>query len=423
MFCQSCSYTWLKAIINRMRVLYYSLLPIEWRNQDLMNSFQFQIPTKLLFGPDMLDQLGAEVSAYGKKILLVYGGGSVKSTGLYDRVMEQLRHIQAEVYELPGVEPNPRVSTVRKGIELCRQQGIEFILAVGGGSVLDAAKAVAAGVPYNGDVWDFFMRKAEIHSALPLGTVLTLSATGSEMNGNSVVTNWEQNLKKSFGSLHAYPKFSILDPTLTFTVPVNQTVNGIVDMMSHVFEQYFSPTTGTPLQERMCESILQTIIENGELALKDPGHYTARANLMLCGTYALNGGMISVGMQNDWATHMIEHEVSAIYDIAHAEGLAVLFPNWMKYVYKQRVERFVQYAARVWNVNPDGKSDDEIALAGIQATRDYFTKIGAPARLADLNIDAKELDTMAKEAVRFGPVGSFKSLNENDVRQILEMSL
>jgi len=230
-------------------------------------------------------------------------------------------------------------------------------------------------------------------------------------------------LKKSFGSLHAYPKFSILDPTLTYTVPANQTVNGIVDMMSHVFEQYFSPTADTPLQERLCESILQTVIENGEKALQTPDHYEARANLMLCGTYALNGGMISVGMQNDWATHMIEHEVSAIYDIAHAEGLSILFPNWMKYVYKERIERFVQFAVRVWNVDPAGRTDEEVALAGIQATRDYFTRIGAPSRLSQLGIDGKEIGRMAKETVRFGPVGSFKQLNEADVQQILEMSL
>ncbi|MCR8631725.1 iron-containing alcohol dehydrogenase [Paenibacillus radicis (ex Xue et al. 2023)] len=388
-----------------------------------MNSFQFQNPTKLLFGPDKLNQLGQEISAYGKKVLLVYGGGSIKSTGLYDRILQQLQEIQAEVHELAGVEPNPRLTTVKKGIDLCRQHGVEFILAVGGGSVLDAAKAVAAGVPYDGDVWDFCIRKAQIQTALPLGTVLTLSATGSEMNGNSVITNWEENLKKSFGSIHAYPKFSILDPTLTYSVPANQTVNGIVDMMSHVFEQYFSPTTDTPLQERLCESILQTVIENGELALQNPNDYASRANIMLCGTYALNGGMISIGMQNDWATHMIEHEVSAIYDIAHAEGLSVLFPNWMKYVYQERIDRFVQYAVRVWQIDPNGKTDNEIALAGIQATRDYFTRIGAPSRLGDLNIDGKELDRMAKETVRFGPVGSFKPLNESDVRQILEMSL
>ncbi|WP_028548388.1 iron-containing alcohol dehydrogenase [Paenibacillus sp. UNC451MF] len=388
-----------------------------------MNNFQFLNPTKIMFGNGMLEQLGSAISSYGTKVLLVYGGGSIKSTGLYERIVKQLQQVNIEVHELPGVEPNPRVSTVRKGISLCREYDIPFILAVGGGSVIDAAKAIAVGVPYDGDVWDFFMRKAAIQSAIPLGTVLTLSATGSEMNGSSVITHWEDQLKKAIGSIHIYPKFSILDPTLTYTVPKNQTVNGIVDMMSHVFEQYFSQTTETPLQERFCESILQTVIENGENAIHNPNHYEARANLMLCGTYALNGGMISVGMQNDWATHMIEHEVSAVYDIAHAEGLSILFPNWMKYVYKERIDRFVQYAVRVWQVDPSGKSDDEIALEGIQATRDYFTRIGSPSRLSDLNIDAAEVERMAKETVRFGPVGSFKPLHESDVRSILEMSL
>ncbi|MCZ8511575.1 iron-containing alcohol dehydrogenase [Paenibacillus filicis] len=389
-----------------------------------MNSFEFQNPTRILFGAGMADQLGEQVKSGGwKTVLLVYGGGSIKKMGLYDRVISQLQQVGAKIVELPGVEPNPRVTTVRKGIDLCREEGVDLILAVGGGSVLDAAKAVAVGVPYEGDVWDFLIRKAQIQGALPLGTVLTLSATGSEMNGNSVITNWEENLKKAFGSIHAFPKFSILDPTLTYSVPADQTVNGIVDMMSHVFEQYFSSTPDTPLQERLCESILQTVIENGEIALMEPTNYAARANIMLCGTYALNGGMISVGMQNDWATHMIEHEVSAIYDIAHAAGLAILFPNWMKYVYRERIDRFVQFAVRVWQVDPNGKSDEEIALAGIEATRAYFSRIGAPTRLADMGIGEEQLNRMATETVRFGTVGSFKPLNEQDVKAILQMSL
>ncbi|WP_159887939.1 iron-containing alcohol dehydrogenase [Paenibacillus puerhi] len=389
-----------------------------------MNSFAFYNPTRILFGAGMVDKLGEQLASVGSKtVLLVYGGGSIKKSGLYDRVLRQLEQAGVSAVELPGIEPNPRVTTVRKGIELCRAHQVDFILAVGGGSVLDAAKAVAVGVPYEGDVWDFLMRKAEIRSALPLGTILTLSATGSEMNGNSVITNWEENLKKSFGSIHAYPKFSILDPTLTYSVPANQTVNGIVDTMSHVFEQYFSLTENTPLQERLCESILKTVIENGEKALAEPDNYEARANLMLCSTYALNGGMISVGMEQDWATHMIEHEVSALYDIAHAAGLAVLFPNWMSYVHGERLDRFVQYAVRVWDIDPDGKSDEEVARAGIEATRNYFTRIGAPSRLGELNIGSEQLERMAEETVRFGPVGSFRKLQAGDVLEILKSSL
>ncbi|MGC5324835.1 iron-containing alcohol dehydrogenase [Brevibacillus sp. SYSU BS000544] len=389
-----------------------------------MNNFRFQNPTEILFGKGMVEkQLGAQVARYGKKVLLVYGGGSIKRSGLYDTVLTQLKQIDAEVYELSGIEPNPRVSTVRKGIEICREKGVEFILAVGGGSVIDASKAIAAGVPYEGDVWDLFMRKAQAKAALPLGTILTLSATGSEMNGGSVVTNWEENRKRAFGSIYTYPKFSILDPELTFTVPRDQTVNGIVDMMSHVFEQYFSKTLETPLQERFCESILKTVIESGPKALENPEDYDARANLMLCGTMALNGGLISLGVDNDWASHMIEHEVSAIYDIPHGAGLAILFPNWMTYVYKERVDRFVQFAVRVWEIDPTGKTDEEVALAGIAATREFFTRIGAPSRLAEFEIGDESISRMAEEAVLFGPVGNFKKLQKEDVEEILRMSL
>ncbi|MEV5028797.1 iron-containing alcohol dehydrogenase [Paenibacillus sp. LPE1-1-1.1] len=388
-----------------------------------MNSFQFVNPTHIIFGEGTADQVGKLTSKYGKTVLLVYGSGSVKKTGLYDKTVGLLQEAGITVHELPNIEPNPRLTTVKKGIDLCREHGVDFILAVGGGSVIDASKAIAAGVPYKGDVWDFFTGKAVIEDALPIGTILTLAATGSEMNGSSVVTNWEENLKRAFGSPHTYPKFSILDPTLTYTVPRNHTVNGAVDIMSHVFEQYFSLTENTPLQERFCESILQTVIENVEIALENPEDAAARANLMWCGTMALNGGMISVGMANDWASHGIEHEVSAIYDIPHGAGLAVIFPNWMKYVHEERIDRFVQYATRVWGVNPEGKSDKEIALEGIQATRDFFTRIGAESRLADFEIGSEKLDRMAEEAVRYGAIGSFKRLEKQDVKAILELSL
>ncbi|PZD96118.1 NADH-dependent alcohol dehydrogenase [Paenibacillus sambharensis] len=388
-----------------------------------MNPFRFYNPTQLVFGKDTVSELGSLVAPYGSSILLVYGGGSIKKTGLYDKVKEQLASIHATVHELSGIDPNPRLSSVEKGVQICRENGVQFILAVGGGSVIDAAKGIAAGVPYEGSVWDFCTRKAQVQKALPLGAILTLSATGTEMNGNAVITNWDLKQKRGMGSIHVYPRFSILDPTLTMTVSKEQTANGIVDMMSHVFEQYFSQTKDTPLQERLCESILQTVVENGETAVREPNNYEARANLMLCGTYALNGGMISVGMQNDWASHDIEHAISAIYDIAHGAGLSIVFPNWMKYVYNARIDRFVQYAVRVWGVDPAGKTDDEIALAGIQATRDFFTRIGAPATLSDVGIGDESLDVMAADAVRFGPLGSFRKLEQQDVRSILEMSL
>ncbi|MCC3376160.1 iron-containing alcohol dehydrogenase [Cohnella sp. REN36] len=387
-----------------------------------MNNFELYNPTKLVFGKDTVTRLGELVRPYGTRILLVYGGGSIKRSGLYDQVLAQLAGIGATVHELSGIEPNPRLSSVHRGVDICRRENIEFILPVGGGSVIDAAKAIAAGAKYDGDAWDFCTGKARIEDALPLGTVLTLAATGSEMNGNAVISNWEEKLKRGLGSKLVYPKFSILDPELTFTVPRDQTVNGIVDIMSHVFEQYFSKTTNTPLQERFAESVLQTVIENGEKAIENGSDYDARANLLLAGTYALNGTLLN-GVVTDWATHGIEHEVSAIYDIPHGAGLAIIFPNWMKYVYQARVDRFVQFAVRVWNVDPAGKSDDEIARAGIQATRDYFTRIGAPATLGELDIGADQLDRMAEEAVRYGAIGSFKKLEKEDVKRILELSL
>ncbi|MDF2923421.1 MAG: Fe-dependent oxidoreductase, alcohol dehydrogenase [Paenibacillaceae bacterium] len=388
-----------------------------------MNPFTFYNPTKILFGKGKISGLGCEIRPYGKKVLLVYGGGSVKRSGLYDQVMEQLNSMEAQVIELPGIEPNPRISSVREGVRLCREHGIEFILAVGGGSVVDASKGIAAGARYEGDPWDFYSNQTPIHSALPLGAVLTLAATGTEMNGNSVVSNWEEKLKLSFGSIHVYPRFSVLDPTYTFSVPRDQTVNGIVDMMAHVFEQYFSLTADTPLQERLCESILQTVVETGEGALADPQDYNARANLMWCGTMALNGGLISVGMANDWASHGIEHEVSAIYDIPHGAGLAILFPNWMKYVYDARPDRFAQFATRVWGIPADGKTAEELALAGIEATRAYFNRIGAPSTLGHYGIGGENLERMAELAVRYGPIGSFKPLHKEDVLEILKLSL
>jgi alcohol dehydrogenase YqhD (iron-dependent ADH family) len=388
-----------------------------------MLPFTFQNPTRIIFGEGKASETGSITATYSKRILLVYGGNSIKHSGLYDSITNQLQQANVHVVELAGVEPNPRLTTVYEGIKLIREHQLDFILAVGGGSVIDAAKAIAAGVPYEGDVWDFFTNKAYIQAAIPLGAVLTLSATGTEMNGNMVISHWDEKLKRGSGSPHVYPRFSILDPALTYTVPANQTVYGSVDIMSHVFEQYFSLTHDTPLQERFCESILQTVIENVELAIENPQHSAARANLMWCSTMALNGGQISLGMENDWASHGIEHEISALYDIPHGAGLSIVFPNWMTYVYKERPERFAQYATRVWGISPEGKSTEELALAGIEATRQFFTRIGAEATLAQFDIDGSQLERMAEEAVRYGPIGSFKLLHKDDVLAILKMSL
>ena len=291
-----------------------------------MDNFIFSNPTKLLFGKGQIDLLPKEVSRYGKKILLVYGGGSIKRNGIYDQVMEKLAEIDADVFELPGVEPNPRLSTVQKGIEICKREGIDFLLAVGGGSTIDCTKAIAIGAKTDIDVWDIIMKKESASDALPLGTILTLAATGSEMNAGSVITNWEIKEKHGWGSPLVYPKFSILDPTYTFSVPKDQTIYGIVDIMSHVFEHYFHLTSNTPMQDRFCESILQTVIETAPKLLEEPENYEYREVMMLSGTYALNG-MVSVGLRGDWATHNLEHAVSAVHDIPHGGGLAYLIPK------------------------------------------------------------------------------------------------
>jgi alcohol dehydrogenase len=387
-----------------------------------MNQFTFHNPTKLIFGKGQLEQLKTEVPQYGKRVLLVYGGGSIKRNGLYDEVRTYLDEIGAEVFELSGVEPNPRLSTVKKGVEICKQEGIEFLLAVGGGSVIDCTKAIAAGAKYDGDPWDFVIKKAEVKEALPLGTVLTLAATGSEMNKGSVITNWETKEKHGWGSPEVFPKFSILDPTYTKTVPKEHTVYGIVDMMSHVFEQYFHNVENTPLQDRMCESVLKTVIEAAPKLVNDLENYELRETIMYSGTIALNG-MLSMGVQGDWATHNIEHAVSAVYDIPHAGGLAILFPNWMKHVLHVNPQRFKQLAVNVFDVDPARKTDEEVALEGIEKLRAFWTSIGAPSRLADYGIDDSQLELMAEKATVFGEFGHFKKLNKEDVLAILRASL
>lgn len=382
----------------------------------------FKNPTKLIFGKGQLDQLKDEVIQYGKKILLVYGGGSIKKSGLYDQVKQQLNETNIEIVELAGVEPNPRLTTVHKGIEICKEENVEFILAVGGGSVIDCSKAIAAGVKYDGDVWDIITGKAAATAALPLGTVLTLAATGSEMNAGSVITNWETNEKYGWSSLYTYPKFSISDPEFTFTVPKNQTIYGIVDMMSHVLEQYFHHTPNTPLQDRMCEAVLKTVMETAPKLINDLENYELRETILYSGTIALNG-TLQMGVQGDWATHNIEHAVSAVYDIPHAGGLAILQPNWMLHVLDENLDKFKQLAIRVFDVNPTGKEDREIAVEGIEKLRVFWTSIGAPERLSDYNIDDSKLDLMADKAMARGEFGHVKVLNKEDVLTILNMSL
>jgi alcohol dehydrogenase len=387
-----------------------------------MQNFTYWNPTKLIFGKDQIEQLKTEIPQYGTKVLLVYGGGSIKRNGLYDQVISILKDLDANVFELPGVEPNPRISTARKGVEICKREGIDFILAVGGGSVIDCTKLIAAGAKYDGDAWDLVVKKAFAEEALPFGTILTLAATGSEMNSGSVITNWETQEKYGWGSPFTFPKFSILDPTNTFTVPKDQTIYGIVDIMSHVFEQYFHIGENTLLQDRFCESTLLTVMEAASKLVNDLENYELRETILYCGTIGLNG-MLSMGSRGDWATHNIEHAVSAVYDIPHGGGLAILFPNWMKHSLNENPSRFKQLAVRVFGIDPTGKSDEEAGLEGVEKLREFWSSIGAPSRLADYEIDNTKLEDMADKAMVNGEFGNFKKLNREDVLEIYKASL
>lgn len=386
-----------------------------------MNNFFFYNPTKLFFGKGELSRLGEEVNKFGKRVLLVYGGGSIKKNGIYDQVIEKLAAIDAQVFELPGVEPNPRLSTVHKGVAICKEEAVDFILAVGGGSVIDTAKAVAVGAKYDGDVWDIVTKKVRATSALPLGTVLTHAATGSEMNPSSVITNWQLKEKVGWSSTLVFPKFSILDPTYTLTVPKEQTVYGIVDMMTHVLEAYFHTAKNTPLQDRICESILLTIVETAPKLIENLDDFESRETIMYCGTMAING-ITQMGLKGDWASHSIEHVLSAIYDIPHGGGLAIIYPHWLRYAAEQNPMKHVQLARQVFGVDPTGKSDQEIAQEGIERLVEFWKSLGAPTRLADYDIDDSKFEEIAEMATAYGELGRYVKLKKEDVINILKAS-
>ncbi len=383
-----------------------------------MLDFTFQNPGKILFGQNQLDKLAHEIKAYGDRVLLVYGGGSIKRSGLYHKIVSILNENDIFFVDLPGVQSNPRIGTVREGVKLCRENSLQFVLGVGGGSTIDCSKAIAAGFFYENDPWDFFIRKARINAALPIGCILTIAATGTEMNVNTVISNEETLEKKGSGSRHLIPKFSILDPTLTYTVPPFQTAAGVADIMSHIYEQYFSPTPGTFLQDSMGESILKTCIKYAPIAIKEPENYEARANIMWASTLALNG-LLSTGKLTDWATHMIEHEVSAMYDTTHGAGLAVLAPHWMEYVLDDNtVNKLSTYARNVWNISQE--NDFAAARAGIKETAKFFSSIGLPSSLKEMGVKEDSLAKIAENATLSGPLGRFKSLETEDVLTILE---
>ena len=394
-----------------------------------MLNFDYSNKTRIVFGKGTETQVGSLVKPYAEKVLLHYGGGSIKKSGLYDRVAASpARESQSFLcgsMELGGVQPNPRLSLIHQGIELCRREGIGFILAVGGGSVIDSAKAIAMGVPYDGDVWDFFATGKPIETALPVATILTLPATGSEASDGTVVSNEEAQLKLPYGDVILRPVFSIMNPELYFTLPENQVANGVCDMMSHIMERYFTNTTHTDVTDGLCESVLQN--DHEQCRPLSGITNSRRGRDRLAGTVAHNG-LLGLGREEDWGCHNMEHELSAIYDVAHGAGSAVVTPAWMRHIYKEHLPIFVQFAVNVMGVGGGLRDLEAVALEGIRRLQAFFTEMGQPSTLAGLGIDSRHLAQMAYKATHWPdgspkPLGGLKKLSEQDALAVYQLAL
>ncbi len=389
-----------------------------------MNNFVYNIPTKVYFGENQLGHLGQELAKFGKRVLLTYGGGSIKRSGLYDRVLDELRKANLEVYELSGIEPNPRIESVRKGVEICKQKDIDVLLAVGGGSTIDATKFMAAGACVEHDPWEFFGADAKpIERALPIVTILTLSATGSEMDTAGVISNLETGDKLGRLAPALLPRVSFLDPTLTYTVNRYQTACGAADIMSHILEVYFNTQEDLFMLDCFMEGMLKTVVKYAPIALAEPENYEARANIMWTSSWAING-FINGGKRKAWSCHPMEHELSAVYDITHGLGLAILTPRWMKYCLDETtVDKYVQYGVNVFGI--DASLDKmEIAKRSIALTEEFlFEKLGLQRTFTEVGIKREDFAMMAQKACRYGDIKGFKTLTPKDVEAIFEMCL
>ena len=387
-----------------------------------MLNFDFYAPARILFGKGEENRIGELLKPRAKKVLLHYGSGSVKRSGLLDRVTDSLKKSGIGYVELSGVLPNPRLSLVHEGIALCRKEQVDLILAVGGGSVIDSAKAIAVGVYYDGDVWDLYETFLQVDRALPVATILTIPAAGSESSEHTVITNEEKGLKRGYGNPLLRPVLSIMNPELFYTLPKAQLGYGVADMMSHVFERYFTNTTHTDLTDGLCEVTLKTLMKNAPIALNDMQNYEAWCELGFGGTVAHNG-LVGMGREQDWACHDMEHMLSAVYDIPHGAGLAVLTPGWMQYVYKDNINMFVQFAVNVMGVEGSFRDPDAIVQEGIDRLKTFFLRMGLPSSLKDFGIGEDRLEEMAKKATgaAFGserPLGGLKKLYWQDVLAI-----
>ena len=383
-----------------------------------MNSFIYDIPTKVYFGKGQIENLGLEVKNYGSRVLLVYGGGSIKKSGLYDNVISLLNAQKVTVFELAGVEPNPEIDTVRRGVQICKANGVDVILAVGGGSVIDCAKWVAAGAKVDFDAWDFYSKGAPVESALPIVSVLTLSATGSEMDACGVVTNPQTKEKVGKLAQPLYPKVSFLDPTLTYTVDRYQTACGSADILSHVMETYFSKDEDLFMLDAVMEGIMKTVVKYAPIALENPCDYEARANLMWASSWAINGFVLG-GKVKAWSCHPLEHQLTAYYGITHGLGLAILTPRWMKYCLDDSsVDKYVSFGVNVFDIDKN-LPKFEIANKSIEMLSDFLYKtLGLASSLSEINIGAENIEAMAKGASKGKFIDGFKPLYAQDIEMI-----
>ncbi len=388
-----------------------------------MDNFQFYSPTEFVFGKGTENEAGKYVRKHGgSKVLLHFGGGSAERSGLLGRIRDSLAKENIAFTELGGVKPNPRDTLVYEGIELCRREGIDFILAVGGGSVIDSAKAIAMGVPYEGDFWDFYSGKSP-EKALPVATVLTIAAAGSEGSGDSVITKEDGGLKRGAGSDLIRPKFSIMDPELTCTLPPYQTACGATDIMAHVFERYFTNTKEVEITDRLCEAVLLTMIKETPRVIADPSNYDARSNIMWAGTVA-HTNIVGVGREQDWNSHGIEHELSALYDCAHGAGLAVIMPAWMEFVCSHDPMRFAQAAVRIWGCQMNFSDPMATAKEGISCFRRFLRSIGMPINFAELGAKAEDIPLLVEKfGIGDGRTGGFVKLSAEDITEIYNIAV
>lgn len=388
-----------------------------------MNNFNFYSPTQFIFGRERENETGKYVNRFGgSRVLIHYGSGSVVKSGLLDRVKKSLNEAGIWHTELGGVVPNPRSGLVYQGINIVKTNNIDFVLAVGGGSVIDSAKAIALGALYEGDFWDFYCGK-RIEKALPVATILTLTAAGSEGSMGSVITHENGMLKRAANHDVLRPVFSVLNPELTCSLPPYQTACGVVDMMAHVMERYFTNTQNVEITDRLAEGILLTIINEAPKVMADPANYEARANLMWAGMVAHND-TCGVGRDSDWSSHQMEHELSGLYDVAHGAGLAVMFPAWMKYVMHHDLMRFAQFATRVWGCEMNFQSPEITALKGIERYEQFVSSLGMPIRFDQLGAKAEDIPVLV-EKLGLGErtLGSFVKLSSEDVRKIYELAV